>query len=176
MIALLCQGFLCCIREAIPKQTSSGRDRVVHPKVQRLGYVLEAAEMRVVQARSCGMIGGDGINDESNKTSPAPSVHLDLTEYTAAGCRCISIGEGLRAHAHELVVRGRGTCSLPLISGGQPSGPAIRPLAPTGGRMTDDAACVVWRAYGRPCAARARRRSGGRSRDSSSTVSAGTAG
>ena len=23
-------------------------------------------------ARSCGMIGGDGINDESNKTSPAP--------------------------------------------------------------------------------------------------------
>ena len=24
-------------------------------------------------ARSCGMIGGDGINDESNKTSPAPS-------------------------------------------------------------------------------------------------------
>lgn len=94
----------------------------------------------------------------------------------AAGCRCISIGEGLRAHAHELVVRGRGTCSLPLISGGQPRGPAIRPLAPTGGRMTDDVACVVWRAYGRPCAARARRRSGGRSRDSSSTVSAGTAG
>ena len=31
--------------------------------------------------------------------------------------------------------------------------------------MTDDVACVVWRAYGRPCAARARRRSGGRSRD-----------
>ena len=27
------------------------------------------------------MIGGDGINDESNKTAPAPSVHLDLTEY-----------------------------------------------------------------------------------------------
>ena len=25
------------------------------------------------------MIGGDGINDESNKTAPAPSVHLDLT-------------------------------------------------------------------------------------------------
>ena len=25
------------------------------------------------QARSCGMIGGDGINDESNKMSPAPS-------------------------------------------------------------------------------------------------------
>ena len=25
------------------------------------------------RARSCGMIGGDGINDESNKMSPAPS-------------------------------------------------------------------------------------------------------
>jgi len=25
------------------------------------------------RARSCGMIGGDGINDESNKTSPAPT-------------------------------------------------------------------------------------------------------
>ncbi|MGE4646392.1 hypothetical protein ACEWGD_11545, partial [Bifidobacterium longum subsp. infantis] len=25
------------------------------------------------RARSCGMIGGDGINDESNKTAPAPS-------------------------------------------------------------------------------------------------------
>lgn len=25
------------------------------------------------QTRSCGMIGGDGINDESNKTAPAPS-------------------------------------------------------------------------------------------------------
>ena len=24
------------------------------------------------QTRSCGMIGGDGINDESNKTAPAP--------------------------------------------------------------------------------------------------------
>ena len=24
------------------------------------------------QTQSCGMIGGDGINDESNKTSPAP--------------------------------------------------------------------------------------------------------
>ena len=24
-------------------------------------------------ARSCGMIGGDGINDESNKTSPVPT-------------------------------------------------------------------------------------------------------
>ena len=34
------------------------------------------------RARSCGMIGGDGINDESNKTAPAPSVHLDLTKYS----------------------------------------------------------------------------------------------
>ena len=28
------------------------------------------------------MIGGDGINDESKKMSPAPSVHLDLTKYS----------------------------------------------------------------------------------------------
>ncbi len=34
------------------------------------------------RARSCGMIGGDGINDESNKTAPPPSVHLDLTKYS----------------------------------------------------------------------------------------------
>ena len=27
------------------------------------------------QARSCGMIGGDGINGESNKTAPAPPNH-----------------------------------------------------------------------------------------------------
>ena len=26
------------------------------------------------QARSCGMIGGDGINDESNKMAPAPNL------------------------------------------------------------------------------------------------------
>lgn len=90
---------------------------------------------------------GDAPGGSGSARSRVPRV------CAAAGCRCMSIGEGLRAHAHELVVRGRGTCSLPLISGGQPSGPAIRPLAPTGGRMTDDAACVVWRAYGRPCAA-----------------------
>ena len=35
------------------------------------------------QARSCGMIGDDGINDESNKTSPLPSVHLDLPKYNS---------------------------------------------------------------------------------------------
>lgn len=31
------------------------------------------------RTRSCGMIGGEGINDESNKTSPAPSRNTDLT-------------------------------------------------------------------------------------------------
>ena len=30
------------------------------------------------QARSCGMIGGDGINDESNKTAPAPNTNFLL--------------------------------------------------------------------------------------------------
>ena len=29
------------------------------------------------------MIGGDGINDESNKTSPLPSIHLDLSKYNS---------------------------------------------------------------------------------------------
>jgi transposase InsO family protein len=33
----------------------------------------------VARTRSCGMIGGEGINDESNKTSPAPSRNTDLT-------------------------------------------------------------------------------------------------
>lgn len=34
------------------------------------------------QARSCGMIGGDGINDESNKMSPAPDTQIYLTKDT----------------------------------------------------------------------------------------------
>ncbi len=34
------------------------------------------------RARSCGMIGGDGINDESNKTAPAPTRNTDLTKNT----------------------------------------------------------------------------------------------
>ena len=28
------------------------------------------------------MIGGDGINDESNKTAPPPTVQINLTKYT----------------------------------------------------------------------------------------------
>ena len=28
------------------------------------------------------MIGGDGINDESNKTAPAPTRNTDLTKYS----------------------------------------------------------------------------------------------
>ena len=71
-------------------------ERVEHTAAVEL--VLQVAEdllgRRVVQAvalaahglaqdaGSCGMIGGDGINDESNKTAPAPSVHLDLTKYS----------------------------------------------------------------------------------------------
>ena len=31
------------------------------------------------------MIGGDGINDESNKTAPAPTQNTDLTKYTGPG-------------------------------------------------------------------------------------------
>ena len=39
------------------------------------------------QTRSCGMIGGDGINDESNKTAPPPAEHLYLITYTSASRR-----------------------------------------------------------------------------------------
>lgn len=38
------------------------------------------------RARSCGMIGGDGINDESNKTSPAPNGRLVV--HPQAICHC----------------------------------------------------------------------------------------
>lgn len=31
-------------------------------------------------ARSCGMIGGNGINDESRGTSPAPDMRIYLTK------------------------------------------------------------------------------------------------
>ena len=41
------------------------------------------------------MIGGDGINDESNKTAPAPTRNTDLTKYTrpndSAGSRLESL-------------------------------------------------------------------------------------
>ena len=33
------------------------------------------------RARSCGMIGGDGINDESNKTAPAPNRKFFVTNH-----------------------------------------------------------------------------------------------
>ena len=35
------------------------------------------------RARSCGMIGSDGINDESNKMSPAPTVDANLQKHTS---------------------------------------------------------------------------------------------
>ena len=53
--------------------------------------------------------------------------------------------------------------------------PAIRPPATTGVRMTGGGACAVWRACGRPCAARGRRCSIRPSTGPSSAVSAGTA-
>ena len=35
------------------------------------------------------MIGGDGINDESNKTAPAPTRNTDLTKkHTKEACEC----------------------------------------------------------------------------------------
>ena len=77
----------------LPQAQLRGRlDGRVHQHAQRLhGLVPGQADQDGVRhehhgsstrARSCGMISGDGINDESNKTAPAPSVHLDLTEYT----------------------------------------------------------------------------------------------
>lgn len=39
-----------------------------------------AAHGLAQDAGSCGMIGGDGINDESNKTSPAPINARDLKQ------------------------------------------------------------------------------------------------
>ena len=67
-----------------PQARLRGRlDGRVHQHAQRLhGLVPEQEDQDEVRhehhgssrcARSCGMIGGDGINDESNKMSPAPS-------------------------------------------------------------------------------------------------------
>ena len=68
----------------LPQAQLRGRlDGRVHQHAQRLhGLVPGQADQDGVRhehhgsstrARSCGMIGGDGINDESNKTAPAPS-------------------------------------------------------------------------------------------------------
>lgn len=72
-----------------------GRGRV-HQHAQRLhGLVPGQADQDGVRheyhgpstrARSCGIIGGGGINDESNKTAPAPSRNANLTKYTGSSC------------------------------------------------------------------------------------------
>ena len=69
---------------------------------------------------------------------------------------------------------GRAACRRRAAATGRD--PAIRPPAPTGVRMTGGGACAVWRACGRPCAARGRRCSIRPSTGPSSAVSAGTAG
>ena len=40
------------------------------------------AKKRALPGSACGMIGGDGINDESNKMSPAPDTQIYLTKDT----------------------------------------------------------------------------------------------
>ena len=75
----------------LPQAQLRGRlDGRVHQHAQRLhGLVPGQADQDGVRhehhgsstrARSCGMIGGDGINDESNKTAPAPTRNTDLTK------------------------------------------------------------------------------------------------
>ena len=77
----------------LPQAQLRGRlDGRVHQHAQRLhGLVPGQADQDGVRhehhgsstrARSCGMIGGDGINDESNKTAPAPTRNTDLTKYS----------------------------------------------------------------------------------------------
>ena len=77
----------------LPQAQLRGRlDERVHQHAQRLhGLVPGQADQDGVRhehhgsstrARSCGMIGGDGINDESNKMSPAPDTQIYLTKDT----------------------------------------------------------------------------------------------
>lgn len=79
----------------LPQAQLRGRlDGRVHQHAQRLhGPVPGQADQDGVRhehhgsstrARSCGMIGGDGINDESNKTAPAPTRNTDLTKNSDA--------------------------------------------------------------------------------------------
>ena len=75
----------------LPQAQLRGRlDGRVHQHAQRLhGLVPGQADQDGVRhehhgsstrARSCGMIGGDGINDESNKTAPAPNLNFLLNK------------------------------------------------------------------------------------------------
>ena len=82
----------------LPQAQLRGRlDGRVHQHAQRLHGLVpgQADQDRVrhehhgpsTRARSCGMIGGDGINDESNKTSPAPTRNTDLTKNRSSRSR-----------------------------------------------------------------------------------------
>lgn len=77
----------------LPQTQLRGRfDGRVHKHARRLhGLVSGQADQDGVRTRaswivdagsSCGMIGGDGINDESNKMSPAPDTQIYLTKDT----------------------------------------------------------------------------------------------
>ena len=92
----------------LPQAQLRGRlDGRVHQHAQRLhGLVPGQADQDGVRhehhgsstrARSCGMIGGDGINDESNKTAPAPKRNADLTKDTVVHRR----NPYAVAHVHE---------------------------------------------------------------------------
>ena len=87
------------------------------------------------------------------RTNPAPSSHVTATR---AGRRR-TLGDGNPSGNRE--------------TRRPPAATPAPPPATTGVRMTGGGACVVWRACGRPCAARGRRCSSGPSSD----ASAGTA-
>ena len=65
------------------------------------------------------MIGGDGINDESNKTAPAPTRNTDLTKYILLRdlLRCGQLVRGLvRAPMEEASTSTRSSSSCDLRS------------------------------------------------------------
>ncbi len=47
------------------------------------------------------MIGGDGINDESNKTAPAPTRNTDLTKYSLTDADLQAIVQEMNDTPHE---------------------------------------------------------------------------
>ena len=99
----------------------------------------------------------------------APGVHGDGGRRRSNGRR----SPGARAWRSR---RGTGRAACRRRAAATSRDPAIRPPAPTGVRMTGGGACAIWRACGRPCAARGRRCSIRPSTGPSSAVSAGTAG
>lgn len=99
----------------------------------------------------------------------APGAHGDGGRRRSNGRR----SPGTRAWRGR---RGTGRAACRRRAAATSRDPAIRPPAPTGVRVTGGGACAVWRACGRPCAARGRRCSIRPSTGPSSAVSAGTAG